>query len=55
VRVVRVVDVVRLLLAKEKKEREEAEKKRLELEEQLNRYSAQYENTRQGFWFIWDQ
>jgi len=43
-----VVDVVRQLLASEKKEREEAEKKQQELEEQLNRYSAQYETTQQG-------
>ena len=50
-----VVDVVRLLLAKEKKDREEAEKKKLELEEELNRYSTQYENTQQGFAFILDQ
>jgi len=37
------------LLAKEKKEREEAERKKKELEEELNRYSVQYENTQQGF------
>jgi len=43
-----VVVVVRMLLEKEKKEREEAEKKRQELEQELNRYSAQYENTQQG-------
>ena len=40
--------VARVLLAKEKKEREEAEKKKHELEEQLNRYSTQYETTQQG-------
>jgi len=40
--------VVRLLLAKETKEREEVEKKKHELEEQLNRYSTQFETTQQG-------
>jgi len=37
-----------LLLAKETKDREEAEKKKKELEEQMNRYSTQYETTQQG-------
>jgi hypothetical protein len=37
-----------LLLAKEKKEREEAERKKKELEEQLNEYTSQYENARRG-------
>jgi len=40
--------VARLLLAKEMKERAEAERKQQELEEQMNRYSTQYENTQQG-------
>ena len=38
----------RLLLAKEKKEREEAERKKKELEEQLNQYTSQYENAQRG-------
>jgi len=41
--------VVRLLLAKEVKEREVAERKKRELEYQLNRYSTQYETTQQGY------
>jgi len=40
--------VVRLLLAKETKGREEVEKRKQELEEQLNRYSTQFETTQQG-------
>jgi len=35
-------------LAKEKKELEEAEKQKQTLEEQLNRYSMQYETTQKG-------
>jgi len=40
--------IVRLLLAKETKDREEAEKKKQELEEQMSRYSTQCEITQQG-------
>jgi len=47
-RVLFVAFVVRLLLAKETKDREEAERKKQELEEQMNRYSTQYETTQQG-------
>lgn len=38
----------RLLLAKEKKEREEAERKKRELEEQLSQYTSQFENAKRG-------
>jgi len=41
-----------MLLAKETKEREEAEKKKQELEEQMNRYSTQHETTQQGLHFF---
>jgi len=43
-----VIDVVRLLLANERREREEAQKQKKELEEELNRYSTQYETAQQG-------